>query len=244
MARPRELAAHIALLDLAPDAIFARDAQRRITFWNRGAQSTYGFTPEEALGVAPRDLLGTEYPIPLEEIERLVTDTGGWEGDLAQHTKDGNRLVVESRWAAQYDSNGALAGLLEVNRDITARLETQMALLELAPDAIVGIRHNGLIVLVNAQVEALFGYERKELIGQPVEILVPERLRESHRAHRTGYFDDPRTRPMGVGLDLFGRRGDGSEFPAEISLSSIKTEQGHARCRGHPRHQRASHSDP
>jgi PAS domain S-box-containing protein len=225
-ARPREPAAHVALLDLAPDAIFARDAERRITFWNRGAQSTYGFTPEEALGVVPRDLLHTEYPIPLEEIERLAADTGSWEGDLVQHTKDGNRLVVESRWAARYDSKGTLTGLLEVNRDITARLETQMALLELAPDAMVGIRGDGLMVLVNAQVEALFGYERKELIGQPVEVLVPERLRENHRAHRTGYFDDPRTRPMGVGLELFGRRGDGSEFPAEISLSSIQTEQG------------------
>jgi PAS domain S-box-containing protein len=226
MVRPRELAAHIALLDLAPDAIFARDAERRITFWSRGAQTTYGFTPEEALGVAPSNLLRTEYPIPLEEIERLVADTGGWEGDLVQRTKDGDRLVVESRWAAQYDSNGGLAGLLEVNRDITARLATQMALLELAPDAIVGIRRDGLIVLVNAQVEALFGYERKELIGQPVEVLIPDCLRESHRAHRMGYFEDPRTRPMGVGLDLFARRGDGSAFPAEISLSSIQTEQG------------------
>jgi two-component system, cell cycle sensor histidine kinase and response regulator CckA len=226
MARPRDLAAHIALLDLAPDAIFARDAERRITFWNRGAQTTYGFTSQEALGVSPRDLLRTEYPIPLEEIERLVTETGGWEGDLVQHTKDGNRLVVGSRWAAHYDSDGALAGLLEVNRDITARLQSQTALLELAPDAIVGIRRDGLIVLVNAQVEALFGYERSELLGQPVEVLVPECLRDGHRAHRTGYFDDPRTRPMGVGLDLFGRRRNGSEFPAEISLSSIQTEQG------------------
>jgi PAS domain S-box-containing protein len=226
MARPRELATHIALLDLAPDAIFACDADRRITFWNRGAQTTYGFSSAEALGVAPRDLLHTEYPIPLEEIERLVTETGGWEGDLVQHTKDGNRLVVESRWAARYVGVGTLPGLLEVNRDITARLQSQMALLELAPDAILGIRHDGLIVLVNAQVEALFGYERKELIGQPVEVLVPERLREHHHSHRTGYFEDPRTRPMGVGLDLFGRRGDGSEFPAEISLSSIQTEEG------------------
>jgi PAS domain S-box-containing protein len=226
MARPRELAAHIALLDLAPDAIFARDADRRITFWNRGAQTTYGFSPAEAIGVVPRDLLRTEYPIPLEEIERLVTETGGWEGDLVQHTKDGKRVVVESRWAAHFSDTGRLAGLLEVNRDITARLESQMALLELAPDAIVGIRQDGLIVLVNGQVEALFGYERRELVGQPVEVLVPESLREGHRAHRTGYFDDPSTRPMGVGLDLFGRRRDGSEFPAEISLSSIQTEQG------------------
>jgi two-component system, cell cycle sensor histidine kinase and response regulator CckA len=225
-ARSQELAAHIALLDLAPDAIFARGVDRRITFWNRGAQMTYGFSPEEALGLAPGDLLHTEYPIALEEIERLVAETGGWEGDLIQHAKDGRRLVVESRWAARYDGASTLVGLLEVNRDITARLESQMALLELAPDAIVGIGRQGMIVLVNAQVETLFGYGRSELVGQPVEVLVPERFHGEHRSHRKGYFADPRTRPMGVGLELFGRRRDGSEFPAEISLSSIQTDNG------------------
>ncbi len=225
-ARSRQLAAHTALLDLTPDAIFALDADRRITFWNRGAQTTYGWSPTEALGVDPGDLLRTEYPIPLEEIERLVTETGGWEGDVVQHTRDGRRLVVESRWAAQYDGTRRLVGLLEVNRDITARLQSQTAMLELAPDAIVGIGRDGLIVLVNAQVEALFGYAREELLGQPVEVLVPERFHDAHRSHRAGYFADPRTRPMGAGLELFGRRRDGSEFPAEISLSSIETEDG------------------
>jgi PAS domain S-box-containing protein len=221
-----ELAAQTALLDLAPDAIFARDAERRITFWNRGAQSTYGYSPEEALGAAPHELLQTEYPIPLEEIERLNNDIGGWEGDLVQHTKDGRRLVVESRWAAQRDQDGRVVGLLEVNRDITARLRSQMSLLELAPDAIVGIGRDGVILLVNAQVEALFGYAREELLGQPVELLVPERFRTAHRSHRAGYFADPRTRPMGAGVELFGRRRDGAEFPAEISLSSIETDSG------------------
>jgi PAS domain S-box-containing protein len=225
-ARSRELAAHTALLDLAPDAIFACDADRRITFWNHGAQATYGFSPAEAVGVTPGELLRTEYPISLEEIERLVTETGSWEGDLVQRTKDGRRLVVESRWAVQYDEAGRLTGLLEVNRDITARLKSQTALLELAPDAIVGIGRDGLIMLVNAQVEALFGYAREELLGQPVEVLVPERFRDGHRSHRAGYFTDPRTRPMGAGLELFGRRRDGGEFPAEISLSSIETEDG------------------
>ncbi len=124
-ARSRELAAHTALLDLAPDAIFARDAERRITFWNRGAETTYGFSDEEAHGVAAGELLRTEYPITLEEIERIVTETGSWDGDLVQHTKDGRRLKVESRWAAQYDESGALAGLLEVNRDITSRLHLE-----------------------------------------------------------------------------------------------------------------------
>lgn len=84
-ARSRELSAHTALLDLAPDAIFARDAERRITFWNRGAQSTYGFSPAEAVGLAPADLLRTEYPIALEEVERLVTETGSWEGSGPAH---------------------------------------------------------------------------------------------------------------------------------------------------------------
>jgi PAS domain S-box-containing protein len=130
-----ELAAQTALLDLAPDAIFARDAERRITFWNRGAQSTYGYSPAEALGVAPRDLLQTEYPIPLEEIERLIDETGGWEGDLVQHTKDGRRLVVESRWAAQRDRDGRMVGLLEVNRDVTARLQAQTEMQRLEAEA-------------------------------------------------------------------------------------------------------------
>jgi two-component system, cell cycle sensor histidine kinase and response regulator CckA len=222
----QELTMQTALLELVQDAIFARDPSRRITFWNQGAQTTYGWSREEALGVAPHDLLRTEYPIPLEEIERILAETGGWEGDLVQHTKDGRRLVVESRWAAHNDQAGRLLWLVEVNRDITARVQSQTALLELAPDAIVGIGGDGLIVLANAQTEALFGYAREEMLGHKVETLVPERFNEAHRAHRAQYFSDPRTRPMGAGLELFAQRRDGSEFPAEISLSSIETEDG------------------
>jgi PAS domain S-box-containing protein len=94
------------------------------------------------------------------------------------------------------------------------------------PDAIVGVGRDGRIVVVNAQTEALFGYARDELLGSAVERLVPERFGAGHGAHRSGYFDDPRTRPMGAGLELFGRRSDGTEFPAEISLSSVETDVG------------------
>ncbi len=99
-------------------------------------------------------------------------------------------------------------------------------LLEAAPDAMVCVDADGRIVLVNAQTERLFGYGRDELIGQPVEMLVPDAAREMHPAHRAGYLADPRPRPMGAGMELAGRRRDGSTFPAEISLSAMGTEEG------------------
>jgi PAS domain S-box-containing protein len=98
--------------------------------------------------------------------------------------------------------------------------------LEFAPDAIVGVGADGRILEVNAQTEALFGYSRAELLELKVEALMPERFHGNHPGHRAGYFADPRTRPMGAELDVFGVRSDGTEFPAEISLSSIETEEG------------------
>jgi PAS domain S-box-containing protein len=99
-------------------------------------------------------------------------------------------------------------------------------LLESAPDAVVIVDAAGLIQIVNRQTDLLFGYPRAELLGQPVEVLVPERFRGRHLSHRAGFRGDPHTRPMGTDLELFGRRRDGSEFPVEISLSPMTMDEG------------------
>ena len=114
--------------------------------------------------------------------------------------------------------------------DRLSELETMLALfrglLESAPDATVVVGTDGRIRLVNRQVEEMFGYQREDLIGQPVETLVPPRFRSRHPELRGGYFAEPRARPMGVGLELYAMRRDGSELPVEISLSPVQTRDG------------------
>ncbi|HKO96424.1 MAG TPA: PAS domain S-box protein [Pyrinomonadaceae bacterium] len=99
-------------------------------------------------------------------------------------------------------------------------------LFDFAPDTVVVVDNDGSIVRVNTQVEKMFGYERGELMGQPIEVLLPDRLKADHMRHRDGYLREPHARPMGAGLELSGKRKDGSEFPVDIMLSPMDTEGG------------------
>jgi PAS domain S-box-containing protein len=154
--------------------------------------------------------------------------------DLAGRRRDGSEFPVEISLSPVVTADGMQAFATIV--DITARKAAEnllaeserrfRAVLDASPNAVVAIDARGRIVYVNPQVATTFGYEADELLGQPVEMLLPERVGERHVAHRDGFLAHPVARPMGIGIDLAGRRRDGTEFLVEISLSPVATADG------------------
>jgi PAS domain S-box-containing protein len=232
-----ELGQQRRLLDLAHDAIIVREPVRSgVTYWNREAEEMYGYSAEEAHGSVTHSLLATAFPVSREEVDEGLSRRGRWEGELAHTRKDGTRIVVSSRQALVRDDDGRPMAVIELNSDITERKRAELSLraaeqqfrglMESAPDAMVIVDEQARIVLINARAEELFGYTGDELIGRPVELLLPRGLRKRHEAHRSEFLANPRARPMGAGLDLLARRKGGNEFLAEISLSPLQTDSG------------------
>jgi PAS domain S-box-containing protein len=221
------------LLESAPDGIVVVDRAGRIVIVNTQTERIFGYSREELIGrpievLVPSRFTGSHVAHRNGFFENPKVRPMGAAGmALTGRKRDGTEFPVEISLSPMQTDEGLLVSA--AIRDITERKKVEAkfrSFLEAAPDAIVIVNRQGLIVIINSQAENLFGYTRTELVGQRVESLVPPRYRHRHPEHRTNFFRDPRLRPMGSGLELFGLRKDGTEFPVEISLSPIDTEEG------------------
>jgi hypothetical protein len=221
-----ETAAQLAsIIQSSHDAVIGKTLDQVITSWNPGAERLYGYTAGEITG------RHVEVLIPPEdrrrEAEAVAAVARGERVDRYQTRrlrKDGTTMEVSLTMSPITDRSGTIVGLATITRDVTERQGAGArfrGLLEAAPDAMICVERDGRIALVNAQTERLFGYHRDELIGQLVDILVPDAVRDIHPSRRAGYVADPRPRPMGAGMELAGRRRDGTTFPAEVSLAAM-----------------------
>jgi PAS domain S-box-containing protein len=219
-----------AIVRSSHDAILGKTLTGVITSWNPGAERLYGYPEAEIVSRNAEVLFPTERRSDeVAILSRIACGERVEQYQTERLRRDGSTVMVSLSMSPIVDADGVITGVASVSRDISDRQRAEAkfrGLLEAAPDAIVGVTPDGTIALVNAQTERLFGYHRDELVGQLVEVLVPGYARDRHPAHRDGYLDDPAPRPMGAGMPLAGRRKDGSHFPAEISLSSIDTEDG------------------
>jgi len=225
-------AVYRTLVESAPDGIVIVGQEGRIVVVNAQTEKLFGYDRAELLNkpieiLIPERFRGRHRGHRAGFMSSPTLRPMGAGLELHGVRKDGTEFPVEISLSSVQSPSGLLVSA--VVRDITDRKRTEelfRGLLDSAPDAMVVVGADGRIVLINSQTEKLFGYHRDELLGQPVEVLIPERFWNQHRHHRTSYSAHPQFRPMGVGLQLYGVRKNGTEFPLEISLSPQQTKDG------------------
>jgi PAS domain S-box-containing protein len=227
------------LFESSPDPIIVADGEGRITELNPQVEKIFGYSRAELLGLPVETLIPKRFRDTHPKHRKQYNSQPslrpmGAGLELYGLRKDGTEFPVDIMLSPVETEEGRM--VLSVIRDVSDRKRAEedlrasesrfRALFEFSPDAIVVIDDQGKITEVNGQVRRVFGYERAELLGQQVETLIPERFRQAHPVHRKEYSAHPQTRPMGIDLELYGRRKDGTEFPVDIMLSPVETKSG------------------
>lgn len=220
------------VVESAPTAMVMVDGTGQIVLTNAQAERVFGYSNNELLGLSIEMLVPARFAGNHPAFRHgFLTDPHprpmGSGRDLYARRRDGSEFPVEIGLTPIKANEGFMVLATVVDITERKRLEERFRrVVEYAPSAMVMIDSTGNIILVNAQTEQLFGYPRSALIGEAIEKLVPQRLRSEHVHYRDGFLEVPQARPMGVGRDLFALRADGTEFPVEIGLNPIETEEG------------------
>jgi PAS domain S-box-containing protein len=226
-----------AIVDSSDDAIIAWTLEGVVLTWNAGAERLYGYSAEEAVGKHISLIAPEEFHDEITDVlDRIPRGAPVEHFETARVRKDGSRVEVSLTVSPVRDRGGTVVAASSIAHDVTKRhrIEASIAaseakfrgLLESAPDAMVIVDAAGQIVLVNHGAEELFGFRPDDLIGQPIEILLPRSARARHVRHRSAFLSDPRARRMGVGTELSAVTADGGEVPVEIFLSPFDTAEG------------------
>jgi PAS domain S-box-containing protein len=221
------------IIESAMDGIISIDETQSIILFNKAAESMFRCTSAEAIGksieafIPHRHRGGHAMHVRAFGDAHVTTRSMGSLGAIYGLRSTGEEFPIEAS-ISQVEVGGSKIYTV-ILRDITERERAEerfRQIIEHAPHGNILVDEKGFVQLVNAQIESLFGYGRSELLGQPIEILVPGRFHEHHSGYRTEFTSHPSPRAMGSGRELFGRRKDGTEFPVEIGLNPLRTEQG------------------
>jgi len=223
----------IGLLEETYDAVIAWELGGTIRFWNRGAERLYGYDRQQAVGRVVHELLaGAPDAGSMADVEMEIRERGRWQGELRRTALSGGQVRTETRILLARRAEHEVPYVLEASRDVTVHRDAEevirreravtAGILDAAIDAIVGMDHLGRITSFNAAAEGMFGWRREEVIGRELgEVVIPEHLREAHRAGMARYLSTGVAHVLGRRIEIDALRADGTTFPVELAIAEL-----------------------